>query len=719
MSNEVRVNEENNHPDTPPQSPPRGGEAGSPPWKGGVRGGWADHWSFAIGLSAILLASLLWRVRGLEGFGWDYDEGVYMMTARLVYDGYRLFSEVWSWSPPLFIESLVAAFRLWGPTAGAARLAIVGYGLVGIAAAALVGRQMGGRLAGLVAAGLLSITPLYFHYSRACLADVPAVSLAMLALAWGLGYYRSGKWGWLALAGITMGLSLLMKMLAPFVGIVLGLLVLVRAWRAQDEPPTVRWRCLVLSLTLLGTCTLLPVVVDLLPYDAAAVYAQVIRPNVEARAAYPLDLLGNVRKTLEYLPPNAGLVALGAYGAWLLGRRRFGQTWPLLAWFGLGLATILWQTPVRDHFLTALLLPLVVWAGVVVDSVVAYGVSLIAYGLWLIANRSSRAAICDTQYAISDTRYAIRDKRYAISDTRYAIRDTHHAPRTARHAILGGVLLVAYLVTLPGLMRANAEKQMAPQGGRERAAVDFLRQVTAPGDMIVSDDQMLVFQAGRTVPPPLADTSIVRIRIGHLPVERLAALTSEYGAEAVVSWSGRFAILLPGYLDWAREHYLVRRVFDEQRQIFVGRRVASAAEIPHRQWAGVGEDLEFLGYDLDAGTRNTQHGIRLTLYWRAERPVAEDYTVFVHLRGEEGRLLAQQDGQPLHGLLPTSAWPPGEIIPDRHFLAWPDGTPPDGYRLVVGMYRLATLERLPVTDEAGRVMGDSITINRPQRSGDL
>ena len=88
-------------------------------------------------------------------------------------------------------------------------------------------------------------------------------------------------------------------------------------------PPAVRWRCRGLSRTLLCTCTLRPGVVDVLPYDAAAVYAQVIRPNVEARAAYPLDPIGNVRKTLEYLPPNAGLVALAAYGAWLLGRRRF------------------------------------------------------------------------------------------------------------------------------------------------------------------------------------------------------------------------------------------------------------------------------------------------------------------------------------------------------------------------------------------------------------
>jgi hypothetical protein len=86
--------------------------------------------------------------------------------------------------------------------------------------------------------------------------------------------------------------------------------------------------------------------------------------------------------------------------------------------------------------------------------------------------------------------------------------------------------------------------------------------------------------------------------------------------------------------------------------------------------------------------------LALTLYWQAEQPDGVDYTVFVHLLDENGRLVTGKDNQPVHGSYPTGIWEPGEVIPDEYIVDT-SNLPPGEYRLEIGMYVLATGERLP------------------------
>ena len=72
--------------------------------------------------------------------------------------------------------------------------------------------------------------------------------------------------------------------------------------------------------------------------------------------------------------------------------------------------------------------------------------------------------------------------------------------------------------------------------------------------------------------------------------------------------------------------------------------------------------------------------------------------------------MAQQDGPPGDGYRPTTSWPPGELVADHHFIAVPDGAGGRGYTLRVGLYLLATGERLPVLDRNGQPSGDSVTL---------
>lgn len=86
----------------------------------------------------------------------------------------------------------------------------------------------------------------------------------------------------------------------------------------------------------------------------------------------------------------------------------------------------------------------------------------------------------------------------------------------------------------------------------------------------------------------------------------------------------------------------------------------------------------------------------LTLYWRSLAPVSVDYTVFVHLQAGD-RLVGQLDSQPCAGTYPTTRWQPGEVVIEYRRLPLP-ADPTTGSRdLYVGLYDLATMERLPIT----------------------
>jgi hypothetical protein len=113
---------------------------------------------------------------------------------------------------------------------------------------------------------------------------------------------------------------------------------------------------------------------------------------------------------------------------------------------------------------------------------------------------------------------------------------------------------------------------------------------------------------------------------------------------------------------------------------------------------------------LGADLRMDRESLEVKLYWQPRGAIDQDYTVFVHLVAPDGRLVSQHDAMPQGGALPTSAWMPGETVPDAHVLKLDPALPAGEYRVEVGLYSLATMERLPVTDAAGHPAGDHIDL---------
>jgi hypothetical protein len=192
--------------------------------------------------------------------------------------------------------------------------------------------------------------------------------------------------------------------------------------------------------------------------------------------------------------------------------------------------------------------------------------------------------------------------------------------------------------------------------------------------------------------------------IGRTIIERLPAalanrqpkLTLDLGLR---TWDWPLAALLAAAVLIGYPHLLPRFV--------------DAADLPpfqHPPLAQLGEHIVLLEAQT---TGDIQPGsvITLTLYWQGLDSMDKDYTVFVHLLDASGQFQGQHDGPPLGGARPTSGWLPGEYLRDVHPIEVAANAPPGAFAIEVGMYLLATSERLPVAGTPGET---SVIVERLQ-----
>jgi len=102
--------------------------------------------------------------------------------------------------------------------------------------------------------------------------------------------------------------------------------------------------------------------------------------------------------------------------------------------------------------------------------------------------------------------------------------------------------------------------------------------------------------------------------------------------------------------------------------------------------------------------------VTVKLVWQARRQVNQEYKVFVHLLGADGRPIAQSDAVPVGWTRPTFGWRVGEFVTDVHTLDLAPNLAPGVYRLVVGMYDI-TGQRLSVASG-----GDVVELGKVQVS---
>jgi hypothetical protein len=143
--------------------------------------------------------------------------------------------------------------------------------------------------------------------------------------------------------------------------------------------------------------------------------------------------------------------------------------------------------------------------------------------------------------------------------------------------------------------------------------------------------------------------------------------------------------------------------------------IFSSPTIQHPLKATLGNQVQFVGYDLDTNFAKPGQTLHLTLYWQALAEMDESYTVFTHLLDKEDRVWGQEDSVPVDGILPTQCWVKDEIIADKYEISMQPDAPPGQYVIEVGMYQLGTGQRLKVREgpegEGDRILLGAVEVS--------
>ena len=276
------------------------------------------------------------------------------------------------------------------------------------------------------------------------------------------------------------------------------------------------------------------------------------------------------------------------------------------------------------------------------------------------------------------------------------------APRGVRADLPMAICLAtATLPLLPHLGATLGPHPPPPHG----AIREYLEAHVSPHDLLLFTSPLLAgeFAAGGTGSPwswRLIPTVDFRSPVIDSPERAVVALLEQPGVHRalwLVLWDDDARNLpvaetltaraYPAGSDWVGTTYVASFLWPRPLPSqAVGARFAGAVELVEA------------AYDQLAPPGGA---IRVLLTWQAGRPISDDYRVFVHLVGQtaegeggrgkgEGdpstpRRWAQHDGCPGCGQRPTSDWPRGELILDRHGLLLPPDIPAGQYWLEVGL----------------------------------
>jgi hypothetical protein len=618
-----------------------------------------DRVRFTVLMVGVLSLSFLVRLVFLNNFRWDYDEGIHVLLARLLAAGYAPYRELFVSYPPLFAWSLQWPWRLWG-SVQALQLMMTSYALLGIVAVGKMAFRLGGWLAGVVAAVGLSFSSIYLAGSRAVMTEVPSVGVAALALALAAGYYWSRRRYWLLASGLAMSASLMLKILSPFM---LGLvpLMLLAGQLGHRRSWSVTLKRGISDGFVWGASLVAPLLLVLLLYDAQAMYRQVIVFRFDTRTAYSEDWAENTGMLLTFGKENVPLVLAMVWGAGVLVYKRWRAGWFVLVWLILAVTFALLQVPLREKHLPLLLPPMAVLAGVGL----AEGWHA-AIGIW----QQPRSPIAMASLAVA------------------------------------GLLTVGYLLQVGNEFAAFKQTTTTPLNEDDRILAERLQRFTSTNDCLVTDNPTLAFFAERLVPPNLSEVSSARLRSGYLTYDELVEATQMYNCQVVAPVAKRLKRTRPDFVEWAKERFLGLWLYNGETEVLLAQPLA-APQPSHPLEVTLAGQVVLVGFDLVQAEADTGQALYLSLYWRPLRPFGDDYTIFIHLRDGANNTLINGDHQPYDGLVPTSRWPVGQTVKETIRLDLPSDLPAGEYQVMVGMYLLDTLERLPVNDD---ISGESAVV---------
>ncbi len=616
-----------------------------------------------LAVLVLTLVALAMRVYRLDFFALRGDESFTVQFSLLPAD--ELFEGIRSVepNPPLYYYALQGWMAVAGQGEYATRFFSVFFGVLCVPLIYVLGRTLGGPLVGLIAAGIVAVNPFQLFHSQ----DVrnytlwPAVLLAQWCFLW-RAVRRGRKRDWatyvlLALLGLYTHYYHAFVMLADslFVLSLIGF-----RWRGDDFVRQMAYRdrrrllahwCVSVTVIGIGFAVWLAVgstrAIEEISSGASPTLFDVIGQTFAALTigeTLPKDLIPAL-----VIPPAilfvAGLVAMG---------RARPQAARLML---LGLVV-----PMLCVFVVAQMRPLYRPRYLNVTAAAYYG--LMAYGVVAFAAR----------------------------------------PRL-RWA--GAALAAAVLV---GSGYGHAQALFNPKFAKSpdwRGRAAYLVEQQQPGDVIVQnypDPSLGFYYRG--------DAPLLVVPTGYLDETRRAE-TERTLADLLKHYSRIWLLPYTNPL-WDYDGTVERWLARSADRVWAGQIAGLAAQLYEtpsqfgpriqRLDARFRQGITLIGYRLERDSFHPGDVVRLVLYWQSDARITIDFSVFTHVLDASGAIRAQQDNAPVAGTYPTSQWLVGSLVVDAYEIALPADMPGGPYTIEVGLYDWRTLERLPTTVGADRVV---------------
>lgn len=127
----------------------------------------------------------------------------------------------------------------------------------------------------------------------------------------------------------------------------------------------------------------------------------------------------------------------------------------------------------------------------------------------------------------------------------------------------------------------------------------------------------------------------------------------------------------------------------------------------------LGDEIALESFKYPAPPQVIDKFVPIELTWRPlKTPPTARYKVFAHLLDARAQVASQRDTEPHDGFFPTNQWTRDELIVDRLAIPIPPGLAPGDYRIVIGLYRGDTGERLVTNEGADTVELGTVRINK-------
>ncbi|MGB9760010.1 MAG: FtsX-like permease family protein [Thermoproteota archaeon] len=484
-------------------------------------------------LIVLLLLYAYTRLHNLNGrFSYDYDEGVYLQTAKQFINGYQLYSQVFLSQPPLFIYFISFFFLILGENVYAGRVAIAFFSIIGGIITFFISKELvKSKPTAMLSLIVLMLNNVFLYYSRAVEGEVPSVVLSLAAIFFMLKFAKGKELTYIFASGLFLSLAMLTKFFAASTAFSLLLFLFVYSFSSNRRLvfSEKKIRLFVKRITFFIAGGLLPLLI-LLPYffNFSSFYSQLFLFHLHKPTGG--SVLEKLIQIKSYLSSDLDILLFGIVGF-------------IIAVVTLNVGALLISLWLFSSIVMLVLLPQPLWYHHLVIIVPSLAIlSSITFDFVIRAGKSLNSRIQKDRY-----------KNFILFVLPFTL------------FVLPFIL---YMPHIPKLIYNDVQIIFYRQNALETEVAKLLDNVTNKTDWVISDDQLTVFVADRNVPPELCDTSFMRIGSGYLTTSELINLSEKYNVKVIIFWTGRL-IQLKDFLNYTQRNFKCLKKFGNNQLIYI------------------------------------------------------------------------------------------------------------------------------------------------------